>query len=124
MGLSRGIKRKYGLSIYNQPHENSITRESLLTLISEPSEALPNSNLRSTAVVELPQDDPALMQAFFQVLEESLLCIVAALRAQVGRNPGSPIRGLLTTATNLGMLHSTYCSFFVLGNALLRSKYG
>lgn len=87
--------------------ENSITQESSPTSISEPSQPVPNQNSSSTTAGELPQDNPALTQAFSRALEESLPGIFAAVRAQVGGSPSSSAHGLVSTATNLGASPST-----------------
>ena len=84
--------------------ENSSARESSPTPISEP---IANHNSSSVTTGELPQDNPALTQAFSRALEESLHGIFAAVRAQVGGNPSSAAPGLVASATDVGASPST-----------------
>ena len=84
--------------------ENSSARESSPTPISEP---IANHNSSSVTTGELPQDNPALTQAFSRALEESLPGIFAAVRAQVGGNPSSAAPGLVASATDVGASPST-----------------
>ena len=79
----------------------------MATSISEPSQPVSSQNLSSTTAGELPQDNPALTQAFSRALEESLPGIFAAVRAQVGGSPSSSTHGLVSAATNLGTSPST-----------------
>jgi hypothetical protein len=69
--------------------ENSITQESSPTSISEPSQPVSNQNSSSTTAGELPQDNPALTQAFSRTLEESLPGIFAAVRGYPVVSPPS-----------------------------------
>lgn len=114
-GFSRAIKGSMARRSTNNSmsammavsDENSIAQESSPTSISEPSQPVSSQNSSSTTAGELPQDNPALTQAFSRALEESLPGIFAAVRAQVGGSPSSSAHGLVSTATNLGASPST-----------------